>query len=103
MRLVLQARDAEIHMLKLLVQKLKLQVARRNRMLFGSASERFVGGEQDPQGTLLQGALLDENAAPKPAAAPVLPACRRRSKSEPPRRPNIEPGVEADFETVGCG
>jgi signal transduction histidine kinase len=29
--------------------------------------------------------------------------CRRRFKSEPPRRPNIEPGVEADFEMVGCG
>ena len=29
--------------------------------------------------------------------------CRRRSKSEPPCRPNIEPGVEADFEIVGCG
>jgi hypothetical protein len=30
-------------------------------------------------------------------------ACPRRSKSEPPRRPNTEPGVEADFEMVGCG
>jgi hypothetical protein len=29
--------------------------------------------------------------------------CRRRFKSEPPRRSNIEPGVEADFEMVGCG
>ncbi len=29
--------------------------------------------------------------------------CRRRSKSEPPRRPKIGPGVEADFELVGCG
>ena len=29
--------------------------------------------------------------------------CRRRFKSEPPRRSNIEPGVEADFERVGCG
>ncbi len=29
--------------------------------------------------------------------------CRRRSKSEPPRRPTIEPGVEADVEMVGCG
>ena len=29
--------------------------------------------------------------------------CQRRSKSEPPCRPNIEPGVEADFEIVGCG
>lgn len=29
--------------------------------------------------------------------------CPRRSKSEPPCRPNIEPGVEADLERVGCG
>ena len=29
--------------------------------------------------------------------------CRRRCKSEPPRRPNTEPGVEADVEMVGCG
>jgi len=29
--------------------------------------------------------------------------CLRRFKSEPPRRSNIEPGVEADFERVGCG
>jgi hypothetical protein len=29
--------------------------------------------------------------------------CRRRTKFEPPCRPNIEPGVEADFERVGCG
>ena len=29
--------------------------------------------------------------------------CRRRFKSEPPCRSNIEPGVEADFERVGCG
>jgi len=36
---------------------------------------------------------------------PTLPAtgCARRSKSEPPCRPNIEPGVEADGEAVGCG
>jgi transposase len=74
LRLVVQARDAEIHLLKLLVQKLKLQVARRNRMLFGSASERFVAGDQDPQGTLLEGAVLDGIAPQKPAAAPVSPA-----------------------------
>ncbi len=29
--------------------------------------------------------------------------CGRRCKSEPPGRPNIEPGVEADVEMVGCG
>ena len=33
----------------------------------------------------------------------MTPHCRRRFKSEPPRRSNIEPGVEADFERVGCG
>ena len=29
--------------------------------------------------------------------------CPRRSKSEPPGRLNIEPGVEADYLRVGCG
>ena len=36
-------------------------------------------------------------------ALPNAVACRRRSKSEPPRRLNIEPGVEADVGMVGCG
>lgn len=47
LRLVVQARDAEIRMLKLMVQKLKLQLARRNRMVFGSLSERFVDPAQE--------------------------------------------------------
>ena len=29
--------------------------------------------------------------------------CRRRSKFEPPCRPNSEPGLMADRVTVGCG
>jgi hypothetical protein len=29
--------------------------------------------------------------------------CWRRPNFEPPGRSNIEPGVEADFERVGCG
>jgi malonate-semialdehyde dehydrogenase (acetylating)/methylmalonate-semialdehyde dehydrogenase len=33
----------------------------------------------------------------------VLADCRRRSKSEPPCRPNIEPGVEASLDLTGCG
>ena len=33
----------------------------------------------------------------------VRHVCPRRSKFEPPCRLNIEPGVEADFERVGCG
>ena len=31
------------------------------------------------------------------------PSCRRRLNFEPPRRPNIEPGVEAERVIVGCG
>ena len=59
LRLVVQVRDAEIQMLRLLVQKLKLQLVRRNRMIFGSASERFADGTPAPQGSLLEGELLD--------------------------------------------
>ncbi|RYF54212.1 MAG: DUF1415 domain-containing protein, partial [Comamonadaceae bacterium] len=29
--------------------------------------------------------------------------CPRRSRTEPPRRLNREPGVEADAASVGCG
>ncbi|MFN5167026.1 MAG: hypothetical protein ACK5JG_17085, partial [Pseudomonadota bacterium] len=59
LRLVVQARDAEIRMLHLVVQKLKLQLARRNQMIFGSASERFADGMPAAQGSLLEGELLD--------------------------------------------
>jgi transposase len=113
LRLVVQARDAEIQMLKLLVQKLKLQLARRNRMLFGSASERFVDGLQDPQGTLLEGAVLDKNLPPKPAAAPVSPAANntpvdRSLPAHLPReahthRPETTPGHhDAAGQACGC-
>ena len=37
------------------------------------------------------------------AANVLAVGCRRRFKCEPPCRSNFEPGVEADFETVGCG
>jgi integrase len=39
-----------------------------------------------------------------PTVCPRCPhGCRRRSKSEPPCRPNIEPGVEASLDLTGCG
>jgi hypothetical protein len=37
------------------------------------------------------------------AALKEAQLCRRRFKSEPPCRSNIEPGVEADVGMVGCG
>lgn len=67
---VVEARDAEVTLLKLMIQKLKLQLARRNRAQFGASSERF----EDGQGSLIEAALLDEIAAPKPAGKPVSPA-----------------------------
>jgi transposase len=58
LRSVIEARDAEVVLLKLMIRKLQMQLARRNRSQFGSTSERF----DDPQSTLLEAALLDENA-----------------------------------------
>ena len=112
--LVVQARDAEIQMLKLLVQKLKLQLARRNRMVFGSLSERFVDAAQGPQGSLLQGSVLDEIAAPKAAADAVSPAANspaidRSLPAHLPREPHVHrPQATADHhdaagQPCGCG
>jgi len=42
-------------------------------------------------------------AAVAPATQVVAPACRRRSKSEPPCRSNIEPGAQASVLVAGCG
>ena len=33
----------------------------------------------------------------------LFKACRRRSKFDPPRRSNIDPGMDADRVTVSCG
>jgi transposase len=57
LRSVIEARDAEVVLLKLMIRKLQMQLARRNRSQFGSTSERF----DDPQSTLLEAAPLDEN------------------------------------------
>ena len=74
LRQAVQARDAEIQMLRLVVHKLKLQLARRSRMIFGSASERFADGTPAVQGSLLEGEVLDGIEPKKPTAAAVSPA-----------------------------
>lgn len=122
LRLVVQARDAEIQMLRLLVQKLKLQLARRNRMIFGSASERFVDGTPAAQGSLLEGELLDGIGPKKAADAAVSPAAntvansaandKSVDRSLPPHLPR-EPHVhrpettpehhDAHGQPCGCG
>lgn len=90
LRLQVQARDAEIQMLRLVVQKLKLQLLRRNRMLFGGASERLADGSPAPQASLLEGDVLDGIEALKPADRPVSPAAnsdeRRPANDTPTQR-----------------
>lgn len=65
---VIEARDAEVNLLKLMVRKLQMQLARRNRADFGSTSERF----ENVQGTLLEGQPLDE--VPPRATTPKVAA-----------------------------
>lgn len=84
---VVEARDAEVMLLKLMVRKLKLQLARRDRSLFGSSSERF----EDGQCSLIEPVLLDEIAAPKPAGKPVSPAANTEiDRSLPAHLPREE-------------
>ncbi len=59
----LRASQGEVRRLKLMVDKLTLQLARRLRAQFGASSERF----EDPQTSLLEPAVLDELPARKPA------------------------------------
>jgi transposase len=60
----LRASASEVQRLKLMVDKLTLQLARRLRAQFGGSSERF----DDPQASLIEPAVLDELPAPKRSA-----------------------------------
>ena len=118
LRLALQARDAEVKMLRLLVQKLKLQIARRNRMVFGSASERFADGTPATQGSLLEGQALDGIGPKKAVAAAVSPAASTAANDKTvdrslpahlPREPQVHrPETtlahhDAQGQPCGCG
>ena len=118
LRLVVQARDAEIVMLRLLVQKLKLQIARRDRMIFGSASERFADGTPAPQGSLLEGEPLDGIGSKKAAEVPVSQAANTAANDKSvdrslpahlPREPHVHrPETTPDHhdaqgQPCGCG
>ena len=65
LKLRLTAAEGEVQRLKLVVDKLTLQLARRLRSQFGSSSERF----DDGQTSLIEPAVLDE--LPRPKAAPA--------------------------------
>jgi transposase len=63
----LQASEAERDLLKLMVAKLKLQLAKRNRTLYGTSSERLDAA----QGSLIEAAPLNEPASRKAASTPA--------------------------------
>ena len=71
------ARDAEVVLLKLLVDKLKLQLLRRVRDQFGSSSEQF-----NAQLSLITGEAQDT----LPAPVVLLHPCRERKARRAPRK-----------------
>ncbi len=60
---VVEERDSQLAMLKLMVDKLTLQLLRARRAQYGRSSEQL----DDPQIALIEGAPLDEHPASKPA------------------------------------
>ena len=85
---VVEAREAEVAFLKLMIDKLKLQLLRRIRSEFGTSSEQL----EDPQIALIEGAPLDEQAAPKALAklaAANTPDIDRKLPAQLPRDTQI--------------
>lgn len=103
---LLQARDAEVGVLKLIVEKLKLQLARRNRADFGSTSERFEG----LQTSLLEEQPLDEVRTARAAtqAAANAPQIDRSLPAHLPREQQVhrpeadESRHDASGNACGC-
>jgi len=108
LRTVIATRDAEVHLLKLTVAKLKLQLARRSRAQFGASSERF----DCAQGALVEDAPLDEVRAVVPPgaagrAAANKPEIDRSLPAHLPREQHVHrPEVSAAQRNAGgqpCG
>lgn len=85
---VVQEKEAEVAFLKLLVDKLKLQLLRGARARFGASSEQL----DDPQIALIEGAPLYEQPAPIPVASPDAahaPAIDRKLPAHLPRESQV--------------
>lgn len=84
---VIEARDSELALLKLMVDKLKLQLLRRVRAEFGTSSEQLAA-----QATLIDGAEVSQTqpaAAPAKAAAANAPAIDRSLPEHLPREAHV--------------
>jgi hypothetical protein len=65
---------------------------------------RSVGGYWQPKYSVPNARMVEAvQMLARTEGIPLDPVCRRRSKSEPPCRPNIEPGAQASFSIAGCG
>jgi hypothetical protein len=110
LRRVIEAQGAEITLLRLTVDKLKLQLFKRVRAEFGSASEQFDAVQM----ALIPGAPLDKPAPAKPSVAPTpldaanAPAIDRSLPAHLPRltevlRPDATPAHhDAAGQPCGC-
>ena len=103
---VVEARDAEVVLLKLMVDKLKLQLLRSLRARFGSSSEQL----DDPQIALLEDEPLYERPAPIVVAAPDAanaPEIDRKLPAHLPREPQVyRPETSSDHHDangLACG
>lgn len=84
---LVDARDAEVARLKLFIAKLELQILRRNRMLFGSSSERLASDQL----ALLEVSLHDEPSTPSVPNKKVAANASEIDRSLPaqlPREPH---------------
>ena len=105
---VVEARESEVAFLKLVVDKLKLQLLRRTRSQFGPSSEQL----DDPQIALIEGQPLDEHGAPKaraklPAAANTPEIDRTLPAHLPRETQHYRPETTASHsdtagQTCGC-
>ena len=85
---VIEVRDAEAALLKLMIDKLKMQLLRRARAQFGSSSEQLG----DAQIALLEGGPLYEPPAPQTPAKVVAASAPDIDRSLPahlPREPHV--------------
>ena len=100
---VIEARDSELALLKLMVDKLKLQLLRRARAEFGVSSEQL-----DAQRTLIDNvAAVSANPQPVKVAAANAPAIDRSLPAHLPREAQVHrpEATAAHHDTAGqpCG
>lgn len=93
LKLRLAAAEGEVQRLKLVVDKLTLQLARRLRSQFGASSERF----DDGQPSLIEPAVLDE--LPRPKAAPAAANSGTLDRGLPEHLPREQQEIRPEAST----